>query len=455
MINFFRWSETGPVTKDRIMKRSEQDITSLSKEIVPIINAVKKDGDAAVIRYTAQFTGAKMDKLSLKVSPEEFDEAEAALDDGIKQAIDACIATVRRYHETQLKRIETEWITEVMPGIWAGERATPIDSVGLYVPGGRGRFPSVAYMLAIPARLVGVRNIVMTTPPQKDGKVDPATLYAARQCGVSNVFRAGGVQAIAAFAYGTETIPSVLKVLGPGSIYVAAAKRALADEIDPGMPAGPSEVLVLADENAHPYNVAIDLLNEAEHGADSAALLVTPSESLAKDVQGQLEELIEKLPQDRRAICKKVFSIYGGLIVTEDMDEAIAFSNEYAPEHLLLRVKDVDDVYPRLLNAGEILIGDLTPSTFANYGLGVNHVLPTGGRAHTASATSVWDFLKKTSIGMVEKPNKALEAHCVTLARYEGFPAHCQAVEGREQTVKKVKVPVALKKSARKDKFKI
>ncbi|CAG0907303.1 unnamed protein product [Cyprideis torosa] len=313
------------------------------------------------------------------------------------------------------------------------EKVTPISSVGLYVPGGKNQYPSAVYMLGIPATLAGVKEIIMVTPPRSDGKIGDALLYAAEVSGIKNIYKCGGAQAIAALAYGTESIPAVKKVLGPGSPYVAAAKQVLSGIIDAGMPAGPSESLILCDETADPHNTVLDILNEAEHGPDSAALLVTHDEALAKDVHQRLPEAINALPNPQKDWLIHNMAHYSGIVFTSSMEESINFCNAYATEHLLVKVKNPDDIIPQPVNAGEILIGETTPSSFGNYGIGINHVLPTGGKALTYSCTSIWDFLKRTSLArMTQEGFDSLKEPVTTLTDYEGFPAHGNAIRKRK-----------------------
>jgi histidinol dehydrogenase len=331
-----------------------------------------------------------------------------------------------------MRHITHDWMIEIEPGVFAGEKVTPIDSVGLYVPRGKGAFPSALYMLAVPAKIAGVPRLAVVTPPTPQGTADAATLYTARLCGVTDVYLCGGAQAIAALAYGTHTIPRVRKVLGPGSPFVAAAKRILSDILDPGMPAGPSESIILADDTAHLENTLWDILNEAEHGPDSAALLVTHDEALARYVQDNLPRAIQSLPEPHRSICAAVMQDYGGIICTRNLEESLDFANLYAPEHLHLKVKDAQNVAAKITHAGEILLGEYTPSSLGNYGICVNHVLPTGGWAHSYSATGVWDFLKRTSISRCDAKGFAtLKQSVLTLTEYEGFPAHSAALKNR------------------------
>lgn len=430
-INFFIWNETDEPTKTRLLRRSQVAIESVVEAVKPIIADVKARGDAALIDCARKFEKAEL--TSIRATEDEFAAAEKALPEELKAAIRHCAGNVRTFHEEQMARVEKPWMVEIEPGVMAGEKVTAIESVGLYVPRGKGAFPSALYMLALPARIAGVSEIAVVTPPRPDGRADDATLFTARLCGIENVYKAGGAQAIAALAYGTETIKPVRKVVGPSSPYAAAAKKLLADIIDPGMPAGPSEAIVLADGSADPYNTCLDILNEAEHGADSAVLLITHDKPLAQFVQQNLPGIIAELPEPHRSICASVMSDCGGIVLSESLQQSIDLCNRYAPEHLHLKVKDHESILPLLQHAGEILIGEYTPSTLGNYGIGVNHVLPTGGWAHTYSCTSVWDFLKRTSLSHVTREGfEGLKQSVLTLTDYEGFPAHGDVLRKRK-----------------------
>lgn len=429
-IGFYRWSATDDTTKARLMRRSGADIDDVMDKVRPIIADVRARGDAALIDYAQKFDQCAL--TDLKVSEEEFATALSTLDDAVKQAIDRCAGNVRTFHEEQMKRVEREWMVEVEPGVFAGEKITPVSSVGLYVPGGKNQYPSAVYMLGIPAVIAGVRDVVMVTPPRPDGTIGNALLYAAHVSGVRDVYKVGGAQAIAALAYGTATIPAVKKVLGPGSPYVAAAKQILCADIDPGMPAGPSESIILCDGSADPHNTVLDILNEAEHGPDSAALLVTHDEALADYVLAALPDAINALPEPQRGWLITNMKNYSGVVLTDNIEQSIDFCNAYATEHLLVKVANAQAIVPHLHNAGEILIGESTPSSLGNFGIGVNHVLPTGGKAHTYSCTSVWDFLKRTSMAEVTPAGlNALAGDVCVIADYEGFPAHANVLRQR------------------------
>jgi histidinol dehydrogenase len=323
---------------------------------------------------------------------------------------------------------------EVMPGVYAGERATPLSSVGLYAPRGKGSFPSSTYMMAVPARVAGVPRVVLVTPPDKEGRCDPATLYAARSCGVHEVYRVGGVQALAALAYGTPGIRAVDKFLGPGNQYVAAAKRLLVGVVDVGLPAGPSESMILADETADPRLLALDLMTEAEHGPDSQALLVTASAETARTVAALLPGLVSQLPEPRRTFVSRVLEGYGGILLARGMEEAADIANAVAPEHLQIATRDPLETLSLIRHAGEILLGQHTPFCLANYAIGANAVLPTGGKAATCSALSVRDFMKHTSVAwLTERGYASLNDAAITLADYEGFAAHAKALRERRR----------------------
>ncbi len=442
-INKWKRHELDKATLETILRRSESDIAAVAAVVGPIIEDVKKRGDAALIDYAKKFDGSEI-KGGLKATDEDFERAYKALPKELIEAIRHCANNVLTHHRQQMTHGEHEWMDEVAPGLFAGEKVTPVASTGLYVPRGKGAFPSVMYMLCAPAKIAGVPLIAVCTPPTPEGGIDAASLVAADICGVRNVYKAGGAQAIAALAYGTETVPRVAKVEGPGNPYVSAAKRMLSSIMDPGMPAGPSEAIILADETADPWNTALDLINEAEHGPDSASILVTASESLAEAVVKNLPEIIASLPPQRQEFCKKGFTTYGGIMLCRDMNEAVDFCNDYAVEHLLLKVKDPNAVLPRIVNCGEILIGETTPIVLGNFGIGINAVLPTGRKAMTASCTSVWSFLKRTSLSYVSPKGYAgLKNYVEVLAEYEGFAGHASVLKKRNEKAFK---DIALKK---------
>ncbi|MEX2442313.1 MAG: histidinol dehydrogenase [Alkalispirochaeta sp.] len=431
-VHVYRWSEAKPEVRRRLLRRSQTDINDLLDTVQPIVERVRSEGDAALLELTAQFDHARIGELGIAVTPEEFSHAERSLDDPLRRALDYAIENVRTFHRSQVHL--ADHTVHVRPGIIATERVTPIDSVGLYVPSGRGSFPSMMYMLGVPAVLAGVQTIAVATPPRPDGTVDPAVLYAAAACGIDTVYRIGGAQAIGALAWGTETVPAVRKVVGPGSAYVAAAKRLVADVIDVGLPAGPSESIVVADEGADPWVVALDLMIEAEHGSDSAALLVTSSEKVAGAVRHHITALMEEVPEPRKTFLAEVFAAYGGIILTTDEHESIAFVNEFAPEHLLLHTRDPHATAAEIHNASEVLLGPHTAFSLANYATGPNAVLPTGGWAKTFSPVSVRDFQKASTVVEVTETGYAeMRDHVIRLADHEGFYTHAAALRERNR----------------------
>lgn len=425
------WKDITSEDKKRIFKRSEKDIEKVLPIVQSIIDDVKINGDKALLHYNKKFIGIPSDKNYLKVTKEEFISAEKSLSAKVKEAIKFSIYNIKKFHEAQ--KPETMTMMETSPGIFAGERTTPIDSVGLYVPGGRGTFPSMLYMLAIPAVIAGVKRICVTTPPNSKGLADSGVLFACSLCGVDEVYKIGGAEAMAALTYGTETIEPVIKISGPGSMWVTAAKRLLYSIVDVGLPAGPSESALIADSTANPYNMALDLLVEAEHGSDSSALLLTDSRENAEKAAKYMEDMIETLPEPRKTFVQDVLQGYGGVIVTENIDEACKISNEFAPEHLALHTEDPWDTMGKITNAGEIILGDSTPFSAVNYSVGPNAVLPTGGKAKTFSAVGVRDFIKYSSvIYSTKKGYETLNKYVPVLAEYEGFTTHGNAFKLRK-----------------------
>lgn len=425
------WNKLSQEERQNFLSRSEIDIAQVQDKVQAIIDKVRLEGDQALLHYNHLFDKSPL-SMELRVSQDEIDQAVNSLDPELKKAMDYSIENIRRFHEAQ--RPEAMSLMEIRPGILAGEKSSPIDSVGLYVPRGRGSFPSMLYMLAVPAQVAGVPRICLVTPPDQDGNLDGATLYGAKQCGVTEIYKVGGAQAIAALALGTESIAPVVKLTGPGSMYVTAAKRLLYSQVDVGLPAGPSESILICDEDANPWKAALDILVEAEHGSDSSALLLTPSEDLADKVIPLMEEMIEEMPEPRKTFLRDVFKGYGGVLITESMEEACEVSNLYAPEHLQIHSRDPFYTLSLIRNAGEIMLGDHTPFSSANYSIGSNAVLPTGGKAKTYSAVSVRDFIKYSSVIQVTpQGHEDMKWAVTTLADYEGFPAHSQALKRREE----------------------
>jgi histidinol dehydrogenase len=430
-INIYPLAQMSQSAIAKIMRRSETDIEELQSAIRPIIQDVKERGDMALVEYNNKFDpSVNMSVSQLKATPEEFERARANLSPDIQQVIRRAARNIKKFHQAQMP--EEMWFTQIDKGIMAGEKITPINSVALYVPRGKGAFPSVMLMLGIPAVIAGVPQVIVCTPPGPNGVVDDASLFAAEVCGISEVYKVGGAQAIAAVAYGSDTVPKVNKVIGPGSSYVSAAKRLLYGRIDVGTPAGPSESIILCDEHTDPRIAALDLLIEAEHGPDSCALLVTHSSELAHKVEALLPDLINDLPEERKNFCCAVLSGYGGIVITESLQASYDFVNEFAPEHLEVLLQEPMSAVEKLVNVGEILLGPYSPITIGNFALGVNAILPTGGFAKTFSCVTVFDFLKRSSIGYVSAEGYAeIKDTARKFAEYEGFATHAHALSKR------------------------
>jgi histidinol dehydrogenase len=432
MIQFWKLNDLSTEQIAKLMRRAETDIRELFPLAQGVIDRVRTDGDAAVVEFARKFDTAIFEASMLRATPEDFVAARSALSSELIDAIRQAHDNIQRFHEEQMP--EPMWFMEVRPGIMAGERITPITSAGLYVPRSKGAFPSVMLMLATPAKTAGVPRIVIATPPTPEGKADAASLVAAEICGIDEVYVVGGIQAMAALAYGTETVPKVDKIIGPGSSYVSAAKRLLFGTVDVGLPAGPSEAIILTDETVDPRLAALDLLVEAEHGPESAAILVTHSQAVAEQVLELLPGYIAELPEWRQKFINNVFANYGGILVTNSLDESIAFVNQYAPEHLEVLTADPFITLNKIKNAGEILLGAMTPIPTANYCLGLNAILPTGGFARSFSSVSVHDFLKRSGVGYLSKEGYLrLQGITTTLADYEDFPAHAMAIRKRNE----------------------
>jgi len=411
-----------------LMQRAEADLGPFLDRVRPIVEAVRDEGDAALARFAREFDRSSLDPHAIAATEADFDAAFEALEPEMVEVLTFASDNVRRFHEAQMP--EEMWTKEMHPGVFAGDKVVPIDSVACYVPRGKGSFPSVVMMTAIPAVVAGVPQPVIVTPPGPDGNVDAATLVAARLAGVEKVYKCGGAQAVAAVAYGTETVPRCLKIVGPGSPWVVAAKRLLADRIDPGIPAGPSEAIILADETANGAVAALDLLIEAEHGPDSSAYLVTPSRAVAEAARAAIPGYWAEMGAQRVEFSAAVLGgPRGGIVLAPSMEEAVAFVNDYAPEHLEIMSTDPWRWLGAIRNAGEILMGEHTPVSIGNFVLGPNAVLPTNAAARTRSPLSVHDYLKRISVGYVTRTGYDLLAPMAKrFAEYEGFDAHANAL---------------------------
>ncbi len=429
--NIYKLSEMTAEQYDFIMRRAELDISEQMRVAKEVSDDIRKRGDAAVLEYTEKFDHVKLSAQDMKVTQKEIEEGYENCDKETREAIEYAYKNIYDFHEKQLP--EEMWFTMVDDGLMVGEKTTPIVDVCLYVPHGKGSFPSVLCMLGIPAVVAKVPKIVVVTPPNEKGKVDDAILAAAKIIGITQIYKVGGIQAVAAVAYGTETIPKCHKIIGPGNSYATAAKRVLASHIDAGLPAGPSEAIILCDEHADPEKAALDWMIEAEHGPDSAALLVTHSKELAEKVIPIVNRQLEKISKKRREFITTNFTTYGGVILTDSLEESINFVNEYAPEHMEVMTEKPFETLPKIKNAGEILLGDYTPVTLCNFVLGPNAILPTGGFAKIYSSVSVNDFLKRSSVGYASKDGfMKVRDYAYRFAKVEGFDTHGLAVKERK-----------------------
>ena len=413
----FLWSE--------ILKRPTLNHDALRETVAAILSRIQTEGDYAVMYYEEQFDKVKLS--SLQVSEQEFAEAEKQVSIELKAAIMLAFNNIRTFHMAQKfegKKIET------LPGVTCWQKAVAIEKVGLYVPGGTAPLFSTVLMLATPAQIAGCKEIILCTPPNQEGKIHPAILYAARIAGVSKVFKAGGVQAIGAMAYGTSSIPKVYKIFGPGNQYVTAAKQQVSlSDVAIDMPAGPSEVAVIADETANPVFVAADLLSQAEHGRDSRAILVTTSETLIHAVTGEIERQLNELP--RKQLAEK--SLEGSkLILVKNIQEAIDMINEYAPEHLIIETKDYMELSEKVVNAGSVFLGSYSPESAGDYASGTNHTLPTNGYAKAYSGVSLDSFIRKITFQEITKEGiQTIGPAIEVMAANEFLDAHKNAVKVR------------------------
>jgi len=429
-MNIYKWKELSKEKQEFVLKRAEFDISAHMKLAQEVSDRIKTEGDAAVLAYTEKFDQVKLTAGSMKVKPEEIEEGYQRLDAETREALAYAAKNLTHFHAAQMP--EEMWFTNVDKGLMAGEKTTPIVDVCLYVPRGKGSFPSVLLMLGIPAKVAKVPRIVVVTPPNEEGSIDDSLLACCKIIGIDEVYKVGGIQAIAAVAFGTETIPKCHKVIGPGNSYATAAKRVLSNYIDAGLPAGPSESIILADEFADPEKVALDWMIEAEHGPDSAALLVTHSEELVKKVLPFVHRQLAKLSEKRRDFVNTNYNTYGGVILTDSVQKSIDFVNLYAPEHMEVMTQDPFGVLPQIKNAGEILLGEYTPITLCNFLLGPNAILPTGQFAKTYSSVSVMDFVKRSSVGYASKEGfERVRDYAYKIAVVEGFDTHALAVKER------------------------
>ena len=422
-----------PAFEKLCRRRDTQDGEEVERVVRKILERVRELGDEEVLALTRKFDGARV--TNLEVTREEWDAACEAVDPGDRAALGKAAMRVRDFHR---KRIPSSWEVREEGGGFLGQRVRPLERVGVYVPGGKAGYPSTVIMNAVPASVVEVPEILMATPPQADGSIRPEVLMAARIAGVHRVFKMGGAQAIGAFAYGTASVPRVDKIVGPGNVYVQAAKRFVFGEVDIDSEAGPTEVAVVADRTAIAAWVASDLLSQAEHEEMASALLFTHVKALVPRVQEQLERQLRK--HEREKIARKSFATRGAVVIAKDLGEAIDLANRYAPEHLVLAVDDADSALKRVRNAGTVFLGHYTPVAVGDYLAGPNHVLPTGGTARFFSPLGVEDFLKRMSFVRFEPPKlRELGSDVIRLANLEGLPGHGASVEFRLAKIRRAR----------------
>ncbi|MBS5282302.1 MAG: histidinol dehydrogenase [Clostridiales bacterium] len=410
-----------------MLKRDPNNYDSYTETVQEIVEEVKARGDEALFEYTERFDGARINEETVRVTEEEIKEAMEAVDPGLLQIMKSSMENIRRYHEKQKRN---SWFDAQPDGTILGQKVTALESAGVYVPGGKAAYPSSVLMNIIPAEVAGVERIVMVTPPGKDGKVNPVTLTAAHLAGATEVYKVGGAQAIAALAFGTRSIPRVNKIVGPGNIFVALAKKAVYGHVSIDSIAGPSEILVIADETANPRYVAADLLSQAEHDELASAILVTTSMELAKKVSEEAEGFLQVL--SRSEIIKKSLDNYGYILVVDSMEKAVETANRIAPEHLEIVTRDAFEVMTKIRNAGAIFIGEYSSEPLGDYFAGPNHVLPTNGTARFFSPLGVDDFIKKSSIIYYSK-EALLKAHkeIEAFAEAEQLTAHANSIKVR------------------------
>lgn len=417
-------------TKDileNLLKRSPNNYGKFEAAVADILANVKEKGDEAIFSYTKEFDKVEVTPETIRVTEAEIEEAYKAVDASLLEVIRKALVNIRSYHE---KQRQNSWFTSTENGTMLGQKVTPLNRVGVYVPGGKAVYPSSVLMNIVPAKVAGVPHIVMTTPPGKDGKVNPSTLVAAKEAGADEIYKVGGAQAIGALAYGTASIPKVDKIVGPGNIFVALAKKAVYGHVSIDSIAGPSEILVLADETANAHYVAADLLSQAEHDEMASAILITTSTELAQNVEKEIEGYLKVL--SRKEIIEKSLENFGYILIAEDMDEAIEAANEIASEHMEIVTKNAFEVMMKVRNAGAIFIGEYSSEPLGDYFAGPNHVLPTNGTAKFFSALSVDDFIKKSSIVYYSRSAlQKIHKDIIRFASSEQLTAHANSIAVR------------------------
>lgn len=427
LINIYKYSEMTPLDRTRVFRRSSTDISEVKKQVAPTIEDIRTRGDAGVIDYIARFDKVNLTPKELVVSQEDIDQAYANTSPEVLSAIREQIDLSRKFHKEQFSHIEKQWEKEIAPGVRLGQKKMPIESAGLYVPGGTAPYPTVMQILAIPAKEAGVKRLVgVVSPTRKNYEV----IVAAKEAGVDELYRISGVAAIAALTYGTETIKPVDKIVGPGNKFVTAAKELVFGDVGIDMPAGPSEVLIVADENANPSFCAGDILSASEHDENAAGVLVTWSKKLAEETQREIDRQAQTLT--RKDILKKSLSKYSAIVLVENEDEAVKFANEYGPEHLEVMTDNAQELEKKLTSAGSIFVGKWTSKALGDYATGANHVLPTGGGTKTYSPIGVETFMKTTQVQSVtEEGLKFLAPIMEPIVGVEGLDGHWSSVKNR------------------------
>ncbi|AKJ38209.1 histidinol dehydrogenase HisD [Methanosarcina barkeri CM1] len=421
---FKKLSDVSEAEMQKLVSRGS-GLEDVAKTVSTVLSDVRTRGDSALREYTAKFD--KVELANFEVSKEEFQQALSGISPELLDHLKSAAANIRAFHEAQLPK--ATWFMELKPGIVLGQKATPLESVGAYAPGGRASYPSTVLMTVIPARVAGVEQVIVCTPPRQDGSVHPLTLAAAKVAGADKVFKLGGVQAIGAMAYGTETVPKVDKIVGPGNVFVTAAKMQIRDVAEIDFPAGPSEVLIIADESADAVMVASDILAQSEHDPNSVSILVTGSDTLAEAVK---REVLVQAEQAARSSIIKASLENAAILIADSLEQCIGFSNKFAPEHLEIMVSDPDFVLDRIKNAGSIFIGNYSPVPVGDYASGTNHVLPTSGYARVYSGLNINHFIKYSSIQRISKSGlESLKETVIALAEEEGLQAHADAIRTR------------------------
>ncbi|WXG42425.1 MAG: histidinol dehydrogenase [Candidatus Freyarchaeum deiterrae] len=411
--------------KETIIRRYDLDLEKIFPTVQGIVEDVKRRKEEAVIDYTSKFDGVTLSKEKLRVSEEEINSAYQKVSEKLLKAIKKSINNIKKFHEKQIN----EFSCKTQSGVTVSQITRPLERVGIYVPGGRAAYPSTVLMTVVPARLVGVEQIIVCTPPQENGTVNPAILMACHEAGVSDIYRVGGAQAIASMAYGSDTIPKVEAIFGPGNIYVTAAKILVSRDVKIDLPAGPSELLIISDDEEDPKFIAADLLSQAEHDPQAKVILITTSKNLALQVEEYIKQLSENLPR-KDILSKSLENLW--ILIADNLDKAVEFSNAYAPEHLEIQVTSPKSLLPKIKNAGAIFLGPFSPVAVGDYSAGSNHVLPTGGFAKSYSGLSSQSFIKTISVVECSYSGlKGLAETVITMADFEGLPAHAESIKVR------------------------